>query len=361
MQHVYFLICSIAIASAISCSESTEPIDMSAAIYLPPSQGEWEKVDPITLGWHSSGISALVRWIDQSDTRALIILKDGKIAIEKYAGKDLLGLRSFDQKQTWYWASAGKVLTSSMIGILRADGLIDFDHSSRRYLGNNWSTVSDDQENDITVRDHLAMTTGLDDKGPNCLEAACFTYKSPAGERWAYHNPPYTILSEMVAKVSGQSFSNFFNGRIASAIGMTGRWQAVDNNVVYFSTARDMARFGLLVLNEGKWLNQQEIIDAQYLRAATASSQTINPSYGYLWWLNGKSSFMLPQSQVTFSGSLVPSAPNDMVAALGKGGQMCMVIPSTKMVIIRMGNSGREDQVSINIMRDLWDILAQTL
>ena len=78
-----------------------------------------------------------------------------------------------------------------------------------------------------------------------------------------------------------------------------------------------MARFGLLMLNRGKWENEV-ILDQAFFDDATQSSQALNQAYGYMWWLNGKQSYMLPQSQFTFTGSLVPAGPGDMVMALGK-------------------------------------------
>jgi hypothetical protein len=57
-----------------------------------------------------------------------------------------------------------------------------------------------------------------------------------------------------------------------------------------------------------------------------------------MWWLNGKSSYRLPQTQFQFNGSIIPSAPSDMYCALGKNDQKIYVVPSKKMVIIRMGD-----------------------
>lgn len=108
---------------------------------------------------------------------------------------------------------------------------------------------------------------------------------------------------------------------------------------VYFSNARTMGRFGLLLLNKGVWDGTTIMSDTQYFKQQINSSQNINPSYGYLTWLNGKSSFMAPGSQIKFNGSLNPDAPNDMYCAWGKNGQYINVIPSQKLVLIRMGNA----------------------
>ncbi|MDA0973987.1 MAG: serine hydrolase, partial [Bacteroidetes bacterium] len=61
-----------------------------------------------------------------------------------------------------------------------------------------------------------------------------------------------------------------------------------------YSKTRDMARFGLLALSDGVWDGDSLISDQGYLQAMTSSSQDLNLSYGYLWWLNGQESHMLP-------------------------------------------------------------------
>ena len=99
-----------------------------------------------------------------------------------------------------------------------------------------------------------------------------------------------------------------------------GAWIQTGGLSVYWSTTRNMARFGLLALNNGKWQNNQ-IVPISYMQNATSTSQNINLAYGYLWWLNGKSSYHLPQSQYQFNGSLIPSAPSDLYCALGKNDQ----------------------------------------
>jgi CubicO group peptidase (beta-lactamase class C family) len=98
-----------------------------------------------------------------------------------------------------------------------------------------------------------------------------------------------------------------------------------------------VARFGLMALNKGKW-NGTTVINENYFNSGISTSQTMNQSYGYLWWLNGKSSYRLPQTQLQFNGSLIPSAPSDMFMGLGKNDQKIYVVPSKKMVVIRMGN-----------------------
>ena len=99
-----------------------------------------------------------------------------------------------------------------------------------------------------------------------------------------------------------------------------------------------MARFGLLILNNGIWANDTLMKDTAYFHDMVTTSQQLNLSYGYLWWLNGKESFMLPGFQLVFPGPLFPDAPDDMFAAMGKNGQLINVVPGMGLVLMRMGN-----------------------
>ena len=120
---------------------------------------------------------------------------------------------------------------------------------------------------------------------------------------------------------------------------MNGTWVRLGYVNVYYSSARSMARFGLLNLNKGAWDTTPILTDQNYYKEMTTTSQEMNPSYGYLWWLNGKSSFRLPASEAEFSGELIPEAPKDLIAALGKDDQKLYVVPSQNLVIVRMGDS----------------------
>ncbi|MBP9213459.1 MAG: serine hydrolase, partial [Chitinophagaceae bacterium] len=175
------------------------------------------------------------------------------------------------------------------------------------------------------------------------------------GTRWAYHNAPYTILDKVVENATSLNYNIYFQQKIRNKIGMNGVWLPSGYNNVYYSTARSMARFGLLLLNNGKWDTTTVVKDASYFTAQTNTSNTYNLSYGYLTWLNGKSSYMLPTLQNVFNGFLVPNAPSDMFAALGKNDQKVYVVPSKNIVVIRMGESAGNLQLAVSSFdNELW-------
>ena len=117
---------------------------------------------------------------------------------------------------------------------------------------------------------------------------------------------------------------------------------------VYYSKARDMARFGLLCAANGVWNGTPVMNDPTYLVDMKNTSNPYNLSYGYLWWLNGKPSFMVPQSQFVFNGSLIPNAPADMYCALGKYDQKIYIAPSLDLIVVRMGNAATNTALALS-------------
>lgn len=344
----------------VACKKNDLPPDTGTQLYFPPTGSTtWETTTPESLGWNTSAIPALNSFLESTNTKAFIVLKDGKIVLEKYFGKQINGT-DFNATSLWYWASAGKTLTASLVGITKYEGLLQLDKPSSAYIGTGWTSLSTAQENQITVRHQLTMTSGLDDgvADPFCTLPSCLIFKAPPGTRWAYHNAPYTLLDKVIEGATKQTFSNYFNSRLRDKIGMDGTWLKVDYNNVYYSSARSMARYGLLMLNKGVWNNETILKDASYFTAMTTTSQNLNQSYGYLWWLNGKSSFMFPGSQLVVPGSISPAAPSDLFAGMGKNGQLVNVVPSQNIIMIRMGDNPDNSLVPFTYQNQIWEKLS---
>lgn len=322
-------------------------------MYFPPTVGStWETMAPSELGWCQDSVAALIDYLDGQDSKAFIVLKDGKMVIEHYYG-------TFTQDSIWYWASAGKSLSAFLVGKAQENGLLSISDKTSDHLGTGWTSCPSAKEDLITIRHQLTMTTGLDDGTGNvdCTTPSCLQYLSDAGTRWAYHNAPYTLTHAVVEAASGQTFNQFTNVNIKQQTGMNGLWWMVGDNDVFLSTARSMARFGLLIQNNGVWDGDTIMHDQQYFYDMIHPSQNLNESYGYLWWLNGQSSFMIPATQFVFPGSAVPSGPPDMFAALGKNGQMASIAPNDGLVVIRMGNGNGSGLISIELAEGIWSRL----
>ena len=321
-------------------------------LYFPSTVGnDWDTIAPSDLGWCADRIYSLYGMLEENDTHAFIILKDGKIVLEKY-------FAPFGQDSIWYWASAGKSLTAFLVGIAQEQGHLLITDTTSDYLGQGWSSCSAN-EDEMTIRHQLTMTTGFDDgvEDPYCTMNTCLVCLAEPGTRWAYHNAPYTLLDGVIGSAANQSLNGFLQTRVTDLTGINGLFLPVGYNNVFFSKARSMARFGLLMLNKGKWGNVDILGDSDYYDQMVSTSQEYNKAYGYLWWLNGKESYMIPGLQFVFSGSLMPNAPDDMIAALGKNGQYINVVPSQNLVVIRMGDAPSSVEVPFLLNDKIWEYI----
>lgn len=336
--------------SIVSCSKNDNEIQQTPteSMYYPSNtSASWETKSLSSLGWNQNAVQPLKDYLNQKGTKSFMILVNGRIVMEEY-------FNGHTATATWEWNSAGKTLVASTVGIAQQENLLNINNKVSDYLGTEWTSMPLNKENLITVKHLLTMTAGNDDTKQYVIKSN-LTYIADAGTRWAYSNI-FQKLTDVVNKASNKPFETYFNEKLKSKIGMEGFWNFGTIFTIYHSNTKSMARFGLLALNKGKWNNEQ-IINESYFNESVSTSQSINPSYGYLWWLNGKTSFMIPNEQTVYQDFLVPNAPADMYAAMGAKDQRIYVIPSKKMVVIRMGDAS--DPVNPNFAvsgfdNDLW-------
>jgi len=324
-----FLLTAIVISG---CSdEQPAPIE---TMYFPTAAGtDWETKSMASLGWNQSAVQPLKDFLLEKNTKSFMILVNGRIVMEEY-------FDGHTSTTSWPWNSAGKTLVATTTGIAQQEGLLDITDKVSDYLGTGWTSEAIEKENLITSKHLLSMTSGINDESELVIKAN-LTYLADAGTRWSYHNV-FQKLMDVVTEASSVEFETYFNNKLKNKIGMDGSWNYGVIFKIYHSNTRSMARFGLLALNKGKWEDEQ-IINETFFNESISTSQNINPAYGYLWWLNGKTSYMVPGGQTVYDGLLVPDAPADMYAAMGAEDQRIYVIPSKNMVVVRMGDASDPD------------------
>lgn len=322
-------------------SENSDDIDITDSeiieedLYFPPLNSSiWETISITELNWNETALSNLNTFLEDSNTESFIILKNGKIVIEEYFN----GASSTTFNP---WFSSGKTLTAFTVGLAQQNGYLSIMDKTSDYLGEDWTDMLIEKENLISIRNQLTMTSGGDYSvsNTNCTDPDCLKYLNDSGTFWYYHNAFYTLLQSVLEEAVPQGFESFFQTQLEDQIGLNGFWFQSGYNSIYVSTARDMARFGLLNLNRANWDGSQ-LLNETYFDEMTNTSQSLNNAYGYLWWLNGKNNYRTPASTELFSGTLIPNAPNDLIAGLGANDQKLYIIPSQNLVIIRMGASG---------------------
>jgi CubicO group peptidase (beta-lactamase class C family) len=297
--------------------------------YFPPLTGSrWDTIAPVKLGYDTAAFRSALDWAGTQQSTAVVVLWRGRIVAERY-------WRGWTITKDSIIASATKSVVSSIIGELARQRRLSPDSAVSKYLGTGWSR-SQTSESRITVRHLLGMMSGLDDS---------LKFVAQPGTRFYYNTPAYHQLDAVVQGAMGQGLPAVARSVLFDRIGMnTANWKLFidtgEPGLILSCSARDMARFGLLALNRGRWNGTPILADSAWFSTAWHQVPPDNAGYGMLWWLNGSTSYRIPGPYLlpTFPGPLFPSAPKDLVAALGKGDKKIYVIPSLELVVVRHGD-----------------------
>ena len=286
------------------------------------------------------------------NTTGLIVQQGTTTVVEQYwpPRGDVLGVQLLPDGRTREdVASAQKSVTSVLIGMAFARGLVDLDASVSSYIGDGWTHAEVGAERAITVRHLLTMTSGLDDR---------LHVVAPPGTRWDYNlGAAYHSLKRVIAAVADADLATVSREWLFDPLGMDEtEWaarplppalnDAMRPFVSYpdgtafeglVTSARDLARFGAAILELSRTGHGPLAQCAAYMRQALSPSTELNPAYGFLWWLNGQPWRLAPRLPDRIPGPLIPDAPDDLVAMLGAQGRAVYVVPSAELVVVRIG------------------------
>jgi CubicO group peptidase (beta-lactamase class C family) len=295
---------------------------------------------PESLGWSSEKLAAARDYADRIGTAALMIVDDGVVV-------DAWG----DLTCTYHCHSMRKSLLSALYGIYVADGAIDLSKTLED-LGVDEKTPLTAAEKQATVADLLKARSGV--YLPAAGEAASMVETRPdrgshaPGTFWYYNNWDFNALGTIFEQETGEeSIYEAFRRRIAEPIGMQDyrperlRYGYVDYSMhPYYGfdlSTRDLARFGLLFLRDGRW-NWHRILSPEWVRESTATYSETGPNsgYGYMWW-TGDGAGLFPNVNVG----------GYSYYASGYGGHRVVVLPYRDLVIVHRVDTFRPyDEVS---------------
>ena len=307
--------------------------DLSASLARPAITGPLEA--PIR---SEAFEKALNRAFDGSEaggdagTKAVVIMHDGRVVAERYAPGYGADTRMMGFSMT-------KSVTSALVGILVRQGRLRVDQPAPV---DAWRGVGDPR-GAITVDHLLRMTSGLalDEALTGfdpvarmlLLERDMFAFAARAGlevlpgTRWRYTSGNSMILSRMLRDAAGgraEDFSAFARRELLDPLRLTSVKFGFDatgtpvGSSYLFATGRDWARFGLLYLNDGV-VDGRRILPEGWVRYST--TRTLDSDYGAGFWLAPRDWRMAP----------------DSYWAGGMAGQYVMVVPSERLVIVRLG------------------------
>ncbi|WP_276503383.1 serine hydrolase domain-containing protein [Terrimonas pollutisoli] len=273
-------------------------------------------------------------------TRAVLVVYDGKIVGEQYAP-------GFDKNTVMLGWSISKSLTAALIGILVKQGKLNPDAPAPVP---EWKGTDKEK---ITLKQLLQQTAGLDfiedytspSEVTNMLfkkgDMAAFTAKLPLknkpGTVFNYSSGNSNILSRIIRQTIGEKdYWSFPYTALFQKVNMHSVLLEPDASGTYigssysYATARDFARFGLLYYNNGLWNGEQLLPDNWVRESIRPASADNRKHYGYQFWLNGFDKDDLTKRWY-------PDVPADMYFADGFGGQNVYIIPSKKLVVVRLG------------------------
>jgi len=310
----------------------------------------WPVRTPSSLGLRGSAIERGAAEAKRLDSTCFAVLRNGKLA------------------RDWNWGlgrdvprevfSITKSVTSTLVGIAIRDGDLHLDDRVSAYVPEWRGTPSAT----VTVRNLLSNDSGrfwsLQSDYSDLLRAPSrtkyavgLTQQYAPGSAWAYNNAAIQVLEPVLEKATGMPVARFARTRLFRPLGMSHSTFITDRSddaAVFYglqTTCLDLARFGSLYLGRGK-VDGTRLIDRSYVKRAVGRSSTAhNAAYGYLFWLNrpgllrGATDPVDAQGQPLrqVSGQLAPYAPADLFAALGFGGQVLLMDPTTRTMVVRLG------------------------
>lgn len=312
-------------------------------------------------GWECSGLSdaginnqkifELITKItkgDYKDTHSLLIVKDGKLALEEYFAAEgkIVGpfVNQVFRDRVHMLASVTKSMNSTLIGIAREQGYLGNLSAPAFELFPEYSDLIKDGKEQIQLKHLLTMSAGFhwnelvisysnprndamvmhwnNDLIRYCLEKAIV---KPPGEKFVYHSGLSTILGEILKRSVGIRGDKFAEKHLFEPLGIsTYKWSISHDNLLNTGGGlalrpRDMAKFGQLYLNGGMWNGKQIVPNDWVKESIQPHIKTTSGTYGYQWWLR---SFRINDRQI------------DSFYAIGNAGQFIFVFPDLEMVIV---------------------------
>ena len=345
--------------------------DAPSEIHFPGDGSSWASVSPRELGWDTTALREAVAFARDHRSTALLVVHQGRIVVEEYWELEdppiLTRLRDvpagavFDDhgRPIEDVGSVQKGVVGLLVGLAHHRALLELDEPVTRYLGDGWTRATSEQEGRVTVRHLMSMSSGLSRQ---------LDYEAGPNQAWYYNTQVYSRLFDVLTRVSGLQPSDYTDAWLTRPLGMQHtQWALRDsgpNRYGLTTTARDLARIGLLMQTRGVWRGQRLVAD-DVIGLSFESSQPMNPAYGLLWWVNGKSSWDDWTNTGMRPGSFIPTAPDDLIAARGIGDRKIYVVPSLGLVITRLGGFAVRDAAGEPnrqfFDRQFWRLLARAL
>jgi CubicO group peptidase (beta-lactamase class C family) len=291
----------------------------------------WEEASPEEMGMQDD----LLRLADETIRRdlpnvfSLLVIRNGAIVFEQY-------YQRHDAASLFDTRSVTKSFISTLTGIaIKEKHILDLDQKILQYFPEYREPNTDPRKAAITIRDMLAMKSGLAwDENNDFAELLSsdnwvqyilnLPMREDPGSVFNYNSAASHLLSALLGRTTGLTTLELAWRRLFSPLGISRfHWESDPTGLMLgFAglslTARDLARLGLLYISHGMW-NESQILAPEYVRAATTAWSPggfpEEAEYGYEWWV-------------------LPSEAHPAYFAAGYGGQYLWVVPDLDLIAV---------------------------
>jgi CubicO group peptidase (beta-lactamase class C family) len=329
-----FLLCAIAVFIATNFrAHASEPLPRST---------------PEDQGISSKAVGEFLEAADQINTlHSFMLLRHGKVVAEAWWKPE-------SAEKSHVLHSLSKSFTSTAIGLAIADGKLKLDDHVLQFFPDSAPDNPSDNLKALTVRDLLTMTGGhdtepkADKSGPSVKTFLAHPFVHKPGTYFKYNTMGTYTLSAIVTKVTGQTVLDYLKPRLFEPLGIENpRWDASpEGNSLggygLFLRTEDIARFGQLYLQKGKW-NGRQLIPESWVEQAT-TKKVPNDQEGH--------SKMGPDWKQGYCFQFW-RCQHDAFRGDGANGQLCVVMPDKDAVVAVTADTG-DMQGELNV---IWDKL----
>ncbi len=290
-------------------------------------------------------LDRLLEFAKETGTSQLFIVQGGNILLDEVLEDEPVDVFAVQ-----------KGILSLLMGIAEEKNLLEIIDPVNHHLAPEWTNLSPWDEAKLTIEILLNMKTGMDDD------------LHPLGtidKTWRYNNTAYNYLKKILCIHTGQTLNDLSREWLFEPLGMANtQWVDRDQKLPdgtpftgLESTARDLTRLGLLLLNQGS-AHGENIVPAHYLQQIAKPGSAENPAWGLCWWNNNHQHYRLPMREGKLrSGRFAPDAPEDLVAARGAFENYLYIVPSHKLVIARTAGRPDRDEKRPAFETEFWKLL----
>ena len=290
-------------------------------------------------------LNSVRKFAKDTGTSQIIVMTSGELIVDEVLDSEPVDV-----------AAVQKGILSILMGIAEEKYLLEITDPVNHHLDPEWTNLSPWDEAKLTIEILLNMTTGMDDE---------LNPLGTIGESWRYNNIAYNYLKKILCLHTGRTLNELSNEWLLGPLGMASTYWIDRASLLpdgtpvtaLVSTAKDLSRIGLMVMDEGK-IDGNQIVPSYFLKQLAQPVCEENLAWGLCWWNNNQDNFRLPFREESLrAGPITPSAPDDLIAARGANQNYLYIVPGLDLVAARTARPQEKENRKPAFETGFWELL----